>query len=139
MTIRHDCTNGCYVQLHLPDWAFLTPAFPRGIQPTDLDGFVELNGHFLTLEWKGEGAELTDGQRFAFRRRTLNQTDAVLVLYGDSQRTQCTAMRVIVNGFIGQRAPANNQRVFERCARWAAWAQSRVPNGPRQTIKEGAK
>lgn len=125
MTLRHDCRQrGCFVRLQMPDWRFLKGAFPRGIEPSDLDGFVEVHGRFLTLEWKGLGADLTDGQRFAFRRRTLNQTDCVFVLYGNAERTACSEMRVIFRGKVGPREPADNARVFDRCEKWAAWAQT---------------
>lgn len=35
---------------------WLRGAFPRGILPTDIDGEVEINGHFLRFEFKHENA-----------------------------------------------------------------------------------
>lgn len=65
---RHQCADsGCYIA-SLPDWGELIKCFPRGIHPTDVDGFVEINGHLLFLEEKQEGRGFdTDGQRLALR------------------------------------------------------------------------
>lgn len=52
------------------DW--LKGVFPRGILPTDIDGEVEINGHFLRLEFKHESALrngfVPKGQIRAFQR-----------------------------------------------------------------------
>ena len=46
------------------DWsAFFPRTFLFGdIRPTDIDGFVEINGHHLFLEHKGNGVPIKDGQ-----------------------------------------------------------------------------
>lgn len=65
---RHDCrTRGCYVQ-QLPSWDDLIPCFPRGIRPTDVDGMVEMNGHFLFMEEKSAGKSVDHGQHLALKR-----------------------------------------------------------------------
>jgi len=52
---RHKCAGaGCYID-GLPCWDDLIETFPRGIRPTDVDGFVEINGRFLFLEEKRAG------------------------------------------------------------------------------------
>lgn len=52
---RHKCqAKGCYVA-GLPCWDELIECFPRGIKPTDVDGYVEINGRVLFLEEKGAG------------------------------------------------------------------------------------
>lgn len=72
------------------DWAGLRPCFPRGIEPTDLDGFVEINGRFLVLEGKGPGVPLKEGQRKTFERlfrlnRTIEGVFTVIVIWGDAE------------------------------------------------------
>lgn len=65
---RHSCRSaGCYVD-SLPCWDDLIECFPRKIRPTDVDGFVEINGQFLFLEEKQAGAGPDEGQRIALRR-----------------------------------------------------------------------
>lgn len=64
---RHKCAvNGCYYE-SLPNWDDFILAFPRSIRPTDIDGMVEINGHFLFLEEKREGKALDAGQFHAFK------------------------------------------------------------------------
>lgn len=65
---RHSCaTSGCYVD-SLPCWDDMIQCFPRKIRPTDVDGFVEINGEFLFLEEKSAGVAPDNGQRIALRR-----------------------------------------------------------------------
>ena len=126
MTMRWDCKQRgeCYLNIHMPNWAFLKGAFPRGIEPTDLDGCVELNRHFLTLEWKGVSADLTGGQAMAFTRRTERKSDTVFVIYGDAETTQASAMRRIFNGRVGNRKAVTNDSLFLHCESWAKWAEA---------------
>jgi hypothetical protein len=65
--LRHRCDDkGCYLD-QLPSWDDLLDCFPRKIRPTDIDGMVEINGHFLFLEEKRAGAGPDDGQRLALK------------------------------------------------------------------------
>jgi len=77
---RYDCERrGCYVQ-SLPSWDdLIDECFPRGIRPTDVDGLVEINGHILVLEEKGEGVFLEEGQRKALA--SLATREDVTVIY----------------------------------------------------------
>lgn len=61
--LRHNCkTDGCLIgrRHEIELWDGIGEAFGRGIHPTDVDGMVEVNGHFLVLEQKG-GKSLWDG------------------------------------------------------------------------------
>lgn len=71
------------------DWNPLRPCFPRHIEPTDIDGFVEVGGYFLVLEGKGPDVPLKEGQRRAFERmHRWNQTVpglfTIIVIWGDA-------------------------------------------------------
>jgi hypothetical protein len=82
---RWNCRNkGCYYE-QLPDWDDLIECFPRKIRPTDIDGMVEINGHFLFLEEKGPGCTPDDGQRIALRRLS-QYPDVTTVLFRPSIR-----------------------------------------------------
>lgn len=125
MTFRHSCRKrGCYIENQTPDWAFLKGSFARDlILPTDIDGFVETNGYFLTLEWKGINAELTEGQVRAYVPRTVTRNDTVFVLYGDAKLSECYSMRIIYGGVLHKRVPANNEKVRQRCNDWSKWVE----------------
>lgn len=49
-------------------WGKLCSVFPRGISPTDIDGTVEINGHFLHVEFKTESNPVPNGQRLYLER-----------------------------------------------------------------------
>lgn len=79
--LRHRCDAGahCYID-QLPDWTdIIAECFPRRIRPTDIDGMVEINGHFLFLEEKRCGAGPDPGQRIALLR--LSKYEGVTVVF----------------------------------------------------------
>ena len=49
------------------NWGFLKGSFPRGCVPSDCDGEIEINGHFLRFEMKHENCvrldQMATGQR----------------------------------------------------------------------------
>lgn len=72
------------------DWQRLAPCFPRGILPTDIDGFVELNDRFLLIEGKKTGVPLKEGQRKTFERlfrlnRMVEGVFTIIVIWGNAK------------------------------------------------------
>lgn len=124
---RHDCVRrGCYIT-QLPAWDDLISCFPRRIRPTDVDGFVEINGHFLFLEEKREGVALSDeGQRRALSK--LAKHDRVTVLFF---RPKGERVEVLV---LGQGPAKGWQEVSrEQLKNWLRWwaATADDPSLPR--------
>jgi hypothetical protein len=90
MTLRWDCeVSGCYKDNRLPDWAFLKGCFPRGIEPTDIDGMVHLADggadRFLFLEEKGRYGGLHHGQTRAFHALSRVADTTVLCFRGHNE------------------------------------------------------
>jgi hypothetical protein len=90
MTLRWNCEkNGCYKDSRLPDWGFLKGCFPRGIEPTDIDGMVHLGGdgldRFLFLEEKGRFGGLHHGQTRAFHALSRMPGTQVLCFRGHGE------------------------------------------------------
>lgn len=78
--MRHDCRrHGCLQEL-APNLEWMRGCFPRGIMPSDIDGFVELNGHVLFIEQKRAGGCLSGGQARAIRRLAQLPDAAVLLI-----------------------------------------------------------
>lgn len=84
---RHNCNTGdnCWLErrwdpndlgraAEAQDGAW---PFPRGISPTDIDGFIESNGRMLFIETKSQGAPIPVGQRRALE--SLSREATVLV------------------------------------------------------------
>jgi hypothetical protein len=62
-------TAGCFNELMRPKIEMFAECFPRNVAMMDIDGTVELNGHFLFLEFKTSG-NLKAGQRYYLTRLT---------------------------------------------------------------------
>ena len=83
--IKWDCpTDGCYRDF-LPDWTPLNDCFPRaGIRVGDIDGMVEVGGHFLFMEWKPPRVTIPEGQMKALTRLSRLPRVTVLILWGQT-------------------------------------------------------
>lgn len=92
--LRHQCRrDGCYLDA-LPNWDEIINCFPHRIRPTDIDGMVEINGHFLFMEEKSAGKGLDTGQRIALKRQSCNPNTTVLVFRpGGSKDMQVMVFR----------------------------------------------
>lgn len=65
------------------DWCILDGCFgDTRIRPTDIDGFVERRGHFLTLEGKPYGADIPRGQLITLEAVANTGTHSVIVAFG---------------------------------------------------------
>lgn len=65
------------------DWAILDGCFgSTRIKPTDIDGLVERNEHFLFLETKSIGAQIPVGQERAFKALVKVAKATVIVVWG---------------------------------------------------------
>lgn len=65
------------------DWTALNESFERGIRLTDIDGFVEVGGHFLVIEGKSFSGTLPKGQRIALNRLASLDNFTVIVIDGN--------------------------------------------------------
>lgn len=82
--LRHVCRHAdghldCKLDRE-PDLSWLKGCLPRGIMPSDIDAMVEVNGHFLFIEYKGPGGTLRDGQRLALKRLSGQKNVTVMVI-----------------------------------------------------------
>ena len=115
--MRHSCPNdGCYLK-GLPSWDRYIDRLPRGIRPTDVDGFMEIGGRFLFLEEKCPGDHLQEGQRIALRR--LANFDGVTVaVFRPGTKSDLEVL--IFDGSEPQGFQPYSYEEFESF--WSAWA-----------------
>ncbi len=74
--MRWDCgKRGCYNVKHRPKIEEFAECFPGKISMGDVDGLVEINGHFLLLEWKSVSKDLGYGQRKTYEQITASLDD----------------------------------------------------------------
>jgi len=71
-----------YLAAHF-DFAPLKGCFGGTISPSDIDGIVERNGRFLTLEAKTGDAPVSDAADRMFKNRVKTGVDHVIVFWGD--------------------------------------------------------
>lgn len=103
------------------DWVILEGCFGGKIRPSDIDGIVERNGHFLVLEKKPSGYEFRGGQALLFSRLSALPRFTVLILRGDGQ--DCESMQVW-----GQPTqPCTLEAIRDFCHAWYDVANGAAP------------
>lgn len=71
------------------DWAILNGCFgDTKIKPTDLDGMVERNGHFLVIECKSPGVPVKQGQAMTFNRLVATGMATVMIVWGEQNQPE---------------------------------------------------
>lgn len=123
--MRHHCIrDGCYLGA-LPSWDDILECFPRGIRPTDVDGMVEINDHFLFIEEKRSGASLLEGQRQALRR--LATRPRVTVLYIRAGVPDDVEILVFGQGPPGGWQPMSRPMLLGWLRAWSVSADTGIP------------
>lgn len=119
---RYDCAaSGCY-NATLPNWDLLLEGvFPRNIWPTDVDGFVEINDHFLFLEQKGAGVSLSEGQRKALFK--LSTRARVTVAFFRPGRQSDYEVLIATDGTGDGWRPCTKHQFKAWLTRWAQHAE----------------
>lgn len=109
------------------DWSFLNGSFgnPR-IRASDIDGMVEINGHFLMLEGK-KGGYVSKGQEILFDRWIRNG-HALILMHGMDHAQE--SMIIVARGGLWPATSTpmagNANTVRQLCQAWSTWA-SRSP------------
>ena len=106
----YNCMNGfnCYnVKIRLKFGHFYD-CLPDNISMTDIDATVEVNGHFLFMEMKPDNGDLSIGQALYFVRLTaLSDKITALILYGDAETMEISAIQRVRRGFISTKEEAS--------------------------------
>lgn len=105
------------------DWAILDGCFGSSrIKPTDIDGLVEVNDHFLLIEAKGEHARITKGQQYTFE--ALQATGRFTIIIINGENNQPYSMQVLYpNGATSQLQQAGVAELRSVVARWYRYAR----------------
>ncbi len=126
--MRWNCeTKGCFNKKRRPKIEEFAECLPGRIAFSDVDAIVEVNDHFLWLEWKSYEGPLPTGQRIMFERMTHGEEGrfSVLVIVGNAETMQVEASAWVLHGKVGARQPSDLEDVKERIRRWAQWALRR--------------
>lgn len=106
-------------------YGWLKGAFPRGILPTDIDGEVEILGHFLRMEFKHESAlrsgRIPKGQHAALKS-LIGTGRFTVLLVGTNDGGDATCFEVWHhNGKITPLIESDKNGVYDFCSRWSEW------------------
>jgi hypothetical protein len=123
--------RGCYNEKHRFKIEELKEAIPRKMAFGDIDATVEVNGHFLFIEFKGEEAELKVGQKIYFQRLTaLSCRIKVIVVRANAETTTVREFKVIANGEVGEWEEIDLAGLKNRIKRWSAAVDARAKKRP---------
>ena len=121
--MRWDCEKrGCFNLKKRPKIEVFAECFPRRINFGDVDGIVEINGHFLDLEWKPAVVKLNTGQRILFERLTKLAPFTVFMVAGDAETMEVDALAQYRYGKFYEWQPSTLEDVKASMKRWSAWA-----------------
>lgn len=101
------------------NWKPLNGCFERNITIPDIDGFVEVNCHFLVLEGKTVGCKMPEGQKTALKRLSKLPEFTVIIFKGNPPNLDTvTEWQVLGN----QKHKGNFQEFFNFIHEWFIWA-----------------
>jgi len=127
--------QGCFNQVKRPKIETFEGCFPRNMNFGDVDGKIELNGHFGLLEWKSPGVPLQLAQHISLVRFTLQsswngvQGNAVFVVEGNAETMEVARYDTVWKGVFTREGTANFKEVCAAVKLWADWAL-RQPKPP---------
>ena len=105
---------------NLWDWGILDGCFGESkIKPTDVDGLVERNGHFLILEAKSPTAEVKQGQEITFQHAIQAKSMTVFVVWGEPGKPERLRM---ISKWKDQEVDADIEKFREKVSQWYEWA-----------------
>ena len=100
--------------------------------PTDIDGMVEKNGHFLFLEGKSWRASLTGGQEIALRALSRQPKTTVIVFYGEALTKNFRRITRADNGVFEPVEEPSVETLQRLVSEWYAEALSASAEVPRR-------
>jgi len=129
--IYHNCeTGGCWNKKYRPNIEYFYHALPRKITMSDIDATVEVNGHFLFMEWKSFKGALPVGQRIYFQRLTeMSDRVTVVIVHGDCENMKVDHIMRVHHGKFSDWEPCSLIDLFERVAAWAKRVDIQVASG----------
>ena len=136
--LRWKCENsGCFNEKKRAKIEIFAKCFPGRIAMSDVDATVEINGHFLFVEFKdGRSMDVPSGQRIYFERITAISPKIVAVIaHMDIEAMSCRAIKVIKLGVTGAWEICTTETLIERMD---AWAKRAAKSPSRPAFRPGA-
>lgn len=107
------------------DWGCLDGCFGETkIAPTDIDGFVERNGHFLVLETKHPNTRIPYGQEITFKEMIKTGLFTVVIIWGEKNIPEEIELRT--SKAIWHFNNANIKNLYWIVSEWFKWAEKQT-------------
>jgi len=122
--MRWDClTSGCF-RITCPKLGMLDDCFPGKIGMSDIDGAVEVNKHFLFLEWKSYQGDIPTGQKIYFERLTaLSDKITAVIVSHDVSPENVTHCQVVSKGKFHEAETCDFAELCSRIKKWSDKAE----------------
>jgi hypothetical protein len=101
--------------------------FPRGIAFGDLDSFIEINHHFLVVEWKLGNQDVKQGQFMALNRLAKQPRTTVMIVWTDADGNPTHGQR------LGSNTPKRAltfKQLYDAFTEWAEKADAEKAAAP---------
>jgi hypothetical protein len=127
--MRWNCTRqGCFNVVRRPKIELFADCFPGKISFGDIDGMVEIGGHFLILEWKSCNPSVPRAQHIMYEHFVRNSRNAVVVVFGNAETMEVMKRRWYYGSNNGLVQTAEGAASFEvvhnEIAGWHKWAMA---------------
>ena len=121
-------SQGCFNKKKRPKIEVFADCFPGAISFSDIDAIVERRGHFLLMEWKGDGVlfNANGGQSRMFNAMTIHENFTVFVVSGDAETMTISGWFEIVGAVQGDFIYGNIDDLIARVSQWSD-AVDRMP------------
>lgn len=128
--MRWNCeTQGCFNKFMRPKIEIFAECFPDKIALGDIDATVEMNRHFLHLEFKRNANSIPRGQQIYLRNFTeQSEKNAALIVHADPVSMECFGVVAVQEGRFTDYVPSSQDEVKAILRRWAAHTE--LPRGP---------
>ena len=123
--MRWNCRSGanCFNLKRRPKIEMFSDCFPGRINFGDVDGLVEIGGHFCILEWKGDDGKIKTGQRITFQALTRYPGNFVLVAEGNAETMEVSRWCFYRDGRESAWREGNLQEVMAELKEWSDRSQ----------------
>lgn len=132
---RHNCSaRGCWLDRRWDSNALGQVAaevdgawpFPRGISPSDIDGFMECAGEVLFIETKQNGAPFPRGQELALERLSRKGVQVLMQECAPPAMDAVTRTRWCIDGRWGAWKASDRLQRDRAVQEWFRWAEGRA-------------
>lgn len=127
--MRYSCEkSGCFNKKKRPKIEIFSNLFPGKISFGDVDAIVEINGKALILEWKEPGCKIGTGQRIMWCRMTRSNLISVLVVEGNAETMDVSAVGFFSGGIYTEPTESNLENLKQIISKWVNFAKTSSQN-----------